>query len=76
MMNRTLLLPSTLIVLTIACSGTLHAQQRKLVLIEEGVSRAPIVVFDGAPPYTRRAADDTLSMADQVLDLVEAKLGL
>ncbi len=30
----------------------------KLVLVEEGTSRAPIVVFGGAPPMTRRAADE------------------
>jgi len=30
----------------------------ELVLVENGVSRAPIVVFEGAPPFTRRAADE------------------
>ncbi len=30
----------------------------KPVLVEEGISRAPIVVFEGAPPKTRRAADE------------------
>lgn len=30
----------------------------KLVLVEEGVSRVPIVVFEAAPPMTRRAADE------------------
>ena len=35
-----------------------HAQGQQLVLVDDGVSRAPIIVFDGAPPYTRRAADE------------------
>ena len=30
----------------------------RLVLVEKGVSRAPVVVFKGAPPMTRRAADE------------------
>jgi hypothetical protein len=30
----------------------------KLVLVEAGISRAPIVVFEDAPPKTRRAADE------------------
>ncbi len=57
-MNHTLLFRSTLIFLAISCFGSLHAQERKLVLVEDGVSRAPIVLFDGAPPYTRQAADE------------------
>jgi len=31
---------------------------RKLVLVDNGVSLAPIVIFQDAPPYTRRAADE------------------
>jgi len=34
------------------------ARAGELVLVEKGVSRAPIIVFQGAPPYTRLAADD------------------
>jgi len=30
----------------------------ELVLVDKGVSRTPIVVFKGAPPLTRRAADE------------------
>ena len=30
----------------------------KLVLVDKGVSLAPIVIFKDAPPYTRRAADE------------------
>lgn len=33
-------------------------QAAELVLVEKGVSRAPIVVFQHAPPFTRRAADE------------------
>ena len=56
MINRTSLLSSALTVLIVACFGSLHAQEHELVLVEDGVSRAPIIVFDGAPPYTREAA--------------------
>lgn len=65
-MNHTLLLPSTLVFLAIACFGSLHAQERKLVLVEDGVSRAPIVLFDGAPPYTRQAADELAVYVEKV----------
>ncbi|MCA1809407.1 MAG: DUF4838 domain-containing protein [Lentisphaerae bacterium] len=30
----------------------------QLVLVEDGVSRAPIVIFENAPPMTRKAADE------------------
>ncbi len=33
-------------------------EEGKLVLVEDGVSRAPIVIFENAPPLTRRAADE------------------
>jgi hypothetical protein len=58
MMNRTSLISFALTVLIVVCSGSLHAQEHELVLVEDGVSLAPIVVFDGAPPYTRQAADE------------------
>jgi len=38
----------------------------KLVLVENGVSRAPIVVFGGAPPYTRRAADELAEYIERI----------
>ncbi|MFZ5829617.1 MAG: DUF4838 domain-containing protein [Planctomycetota bacterium] len=38
----------------------------KVVLVEEGVSRAPIIVFDGAPPYVRRAADELADYFEKV----------
>ncbi len=31
---------------------------RQLVLVEAGISRAPIIVFENPPPLTRRAADE------------------
>ena len=34
------------------------ADGKGLVLVENGVSRVPIVVFENAPPFTRRAADE------------------
>ncbi len=30
----------------------------KMILVKDGVSRAPIVIFKDAPPYTRQAADE------------------
>jgi len=39
------------------CVGT-FARSAELVLVDEGVSRAPIVIFEDAPPLTRRAADE------------------
>lgn len=42
-------------------SGLLFAQTRaaaELVLVENGVSKAPIVIFENAPPFTRQAADE------------------
>jgi len=38
----------------------------KLVLVENGVSRAPIVVFEGAPPMTRRAADELAEYIEKI----------
>jgi hypothetical protein len=34
------------------------ADAKGLVLVENGVSRVPIIVFKDAPPFTRRAADE------------------
>ena len=43
----------------LVAAGRVHAASGpKVVLVENGVSRAPIVVFKDAPPYTRLAADD------------------
>jgi len=45
-------------------SGTVGAAE--LVLVEQGVSRAPIVVFAGAPPMTRRAADELAGYIEKI----------
>jgi hypothetical protein len=37
-----------------------------LVLVEKGVSLAPIVVFRDAPPYTRRAADELADAIEKI----------
>jgi len=39
-------------------SVTASGAPGKLVLVEDGVSRAPVVVFEGTPPMTRRAAEE------------------
>lgn len=39
--------------------GLAHLQaDDRLVLVENGTSLMPIVIFEGAPPFTRRAADE------------------
>lgn len=38
----------------------------KLLLVEDGVSRAPIVVFEGAPPMTRRAAGELAECIEKI----------
>jgi hypothetical protein len=43
-----------------------HAQGQQLVLVEDGVSRAPIIVFDGAPRYTRQAADELAAYMEKI----------
>lgn len=37
-----------------------------LVLVEDGVSRAPIVIFEDAPPLTRQAADELATYIEQI----------
>ncbi|MFN2352657.1 MAG: hypothetical protein ABR497_12000, partial [Kiritimatiellia bacterium] len=34
------------------------APKPQMVLVAEGISRVPIVLFEDAPPLTRRAADE------------------
>jgi hypothetical protein len=50
----------------VACSGNLDAREQELSLVEAGVSRAPIVVFDGAPPYTRQAAEELATCLEKI----------
>lgn len=38
----------------------------KLLLVENGVSRAPIVIFEGAPPMTRRAAEELAEYIEKI----------
>jgi hypothetical protein len=38
----------------------------KLLLVENGVSRAPIVIFADAPPVTRRAADELAEYIEKI----------
>ena len=66
MMNRTLLLSSALAVLLVACCGRLRAQQHRLVLVEDSVSRAPIIVFEDAPPLARRAASELAHYIEKI----------
>jgi len=57
-MRNILGVSGAILAFTAACFGSLGAQEQELVLVEDGVGQAPIVVFDGAPPYTRQAADE------------------
>ncbi|MFN2352415.1 MAG: hypothetical protein ABR497_10760, partial [Kiritimatiellia bacterium] len=58
MVNAKVAVMSALVtgLLSILAITNLCAEQ--LVLVEDGVSRAPIVVFQDAPPFTRQAADE------------------
>jgi len=49
-----------------AATQSRDATAAKLVLVEEGVSRAPVIVFAGAPPMTRRAADELAGYIDKI----------
>ena len=40
------------------CLLVSSARAQNLVLVENGVSRAPVVIFENAPPCTRQAADE------------------
>jgi len=42
------------------------SQDAKFVLVERGMSRAPIVVFADAPPMTRRAADELAQYIEKI----------
>lgn len=66
MMNRTSLLSSALTILIVVCCGSLCAQEHELVLVQDGVSRAPIIVFDGAPPYTGQAAEELAAYTEKI----------
>lgn len=51
-----------------ACLSGVSAGQAPsgLVLVDQGVSLAPIVVFAGAPPQTRRAADELAEYIERI----------
>ncbi len=44
------------------------ATAQELVLVESGAAQAPIVLFEGAPPRTREAAEDLASYIEKVSD--------
>ncbi len=50
--------------LLIATAGMAPAEQ--LVLVEDGVSRAPIIVFENAPPKTREAAEELAGYIEKI----------
>ncbi|MCA1808695.1 MAG: DUF4838 domain-containing protein, partial [Lentisphaerae bacterium] len=55
------------VVLAVLFMGAgLPAVMADLVLVENGQSYAPIVVFDGAPPMTRRAADELAGYMEKI----------
>jgi Domain of unknown function (DUF4838) len=58
MMRGTLKMTFVLLICLFGVSGCAGAADQKLVLVQDGVSLAPIVIFKDAPLYTRRAADD------------------
>lgn len=56
---------SQLIVSLFSFCGILSAQE-ELVLVDKGVSRAPIVLFQGAPPYARQAATELAGYLEKI----------
>ena len=50
---------------TLSCVGA-PAEAEELCLVQEGVSRAPIVIFQDAPPLTRRAADELAEYIEKI----------
>lgn len=49
------------------CAGVASVESSEpLVLVEDGVSRVPIVIFNDAPPKTRRAADELAEYIEKV----------
>ncbi|MEQ8785761.1 MAG: DUF4838 domain-containing protein [Pirellulaceae bacterium] len=50
----------------LVCSFPSQAEQQPLVLVEKGVSRAPIIVFDDAPPLTRQAAAELADYIEKI----------
>ena len=55
---------ATLLPLLTAVAGA--ADGGELVLVKDGVSQAPIVLFKDAPPYTRQAADELASYIEKI----------
>jgi len=53
----------TLVVLVVICAKTPFAAE--LVLVKDGVSLAPIVIFKGAPPLTRAAAEEVVEYIEK-----------
>jgi len=65
--HRLTLAWSLLIAAAIGWSSSRSAEaQAKLVLVEDGVSLAPIVIFKDAPPITRRTADELAEYVERV----------
>ncbi|MEX0790683.1 MAG: DUF4838 domain-containing protein, partial [Actinomycetota bacterium] len=58
------LLPAALLISLVIVSKPIHAQQ--LVLVENGVSCAPVVLFEDAPPKTRQAAEDLVNYIEKI----------
>ncbi len=40
------------------CQPVAKGPKQEIVLVDEGVARMPIIVFENAPPFTRQAADE------------------
>ena len=55
--------------LSVKSTDTMRPQrvgEEGLVLVRNGVSLAPIVIFKGAPPYTRGAADELVEYIEKI----------
>ncbi len=56
--RTTILLGLGLLLCVAGCQPVAKAPKQELILADEGVARMPIIVFENAPPFTRRAADE------------------
>ncbi len=67
--NRRVILGWFFFVLLLTAQGLLSATafaKPELVLVDQGKSLAPIIVFSNAPPFTRKAADELAAYIEKV----------
>ena len=66
MLKKTLKTLSLAIVFAAALTCVSRAAGKELVLVEDGQSVAPVVLFEGAPPFTKQAAEHLATYIEKV----------